>query len=615
MNIQSLQSVQQHCDGVAAIDYFFAQAVISLGNELESDNLPLFMALIALSYAQRHGHSCLPLNAIENQTWWQNSEYEQLGFTFGGISDIQLNLERLILSLPKPTCVRLQNSCLYTERYWQFEQTIQAKLNRMHRIMPVSQNAKSRLDTAWPKLFPNTQTKTDIDWQQVAVALASLQGLTVLSGGPGTGKTYTVARILLALQTIADIPLKIELAAPTGKAAKRLSESLSSNFSVLSTDPEMAKAIQHIPTQAQTVHRLLGLRETDVSAKYNAEHRLSLDVLVVDESSMLDLALMTRLLRALPEHCRLILVGDAQQLPSVESGNVLAMLMPTSENLFTQPQQEWLQALNILYEAKQHQPLVSHNACILLAQSFRFGLQVAEIANSINAGDGKQAWQTLVELSHTPDSGIKLIQPERFRIDYIRSICDQYFKICSAESLAEAFVLSHQFRVLTAIKQGDEGTESLNEVIENGLRLKLGMSAGTTKFKGQLLMVSRNVHALGLYNGDIGIVWPDDSGKLLLFFETDVAHKFESFDLSRVPATQSVYAMTIHKSQGSEFEHVTVVLPSHMRQNLLSRELLYTAVTRSKSKLSLVCNESVYVNSVDNVTQRFSGLKQGLRIT
>lgn len=128
-------------------------------------------------------------------------------------------------------------------------------------------------------------------------------------------------------------------------------------------------------------------------------------------------------------------------------------------------------------------------------------------------------------------------------------------------------------------------------------------------------MVSRNVHALGLYNGDIGIVWPDDSGKLLLFFETDVAHKFESFDLSRVPATQSVYAMTIHKSQGSEFEHVTVVLPSHMRQNLLSRELLYTAVTRSKSKLSLVCNESVYVNSVDNVTQRFSGLKQGLRIT
>lgn len=617
MNIQTFHSVQQQCDGIAEIDYFFAKAVMSFDHEQHYEYAQVFMVLVALSYAQRQGHSCLPIAAIGNQHWWRNEEAGRSGFVFAAPTDITCWLKTLIAMLPKPACVRLQNGQLYTERYWQFEQVTQSTLNQLHRLVPLSEMSKYKLISLWHTLFPVEQSaeydRVNIDWQQVAVVSALYQGLTVLSGGPGTGKTYTVARILLALQITSETPLRIVLAAPTGKAAQRLSESLNHSYCTLSETPELARAIKDIPTQAQTVHRLLGLREHSIGAKHNGQNKLQLDVLVVDESSMLDLALMTRLLRALPTHCRLILVGDAQQLPSVESGNVLPMLMPENPNQLSLLQQQWLGEFGLgdnirgsdCSDVNEHQ---SFNPCILLARSHRFGEKLAQLASAINLQDAEHAWSVLTRLSNNNHSGIQLVPHADFKGKALQSICDNYYQVCCADSLTEAFTQAKTFRVLAAMRQGESGTESINQKIEDKLRTQLGLSIGESRFKGQLLIVTRNIHALGLYNGDIGIVWPDQSGKLSLCFEGSSSKSFRHFDLNRVPSTQSVYAMTIHKSQGSEFDHVMVVLPQHGGQSLLSKELLYTAVTRSQNRLSIVSDEVAFKFAVNNRTQRYSGL-------
>lgn len=626
MNIQTLQAVQQGCDGIAEIDYFFAKAIIGLTKRQliemtdwpeEEQNQPtqMFMLLMALSYAQRQGHSCLPFAALANQRWWQNEESGRAGFEFASQSNISECLRRLIDYLPKPACIRIQSDCLYTERYWQFEQVTQVALNRLHRNMPPSQTSIDKLRSVWNMLFPKAKTSAadELDWQQIAVIISVYQGLTVLSGGPGTGKTYTVARILLALQVTAEKPLSIVLAAPTGKAAQRLTESLDQSFASLSATPELATAISHIPTQAQTVHRLLGLTEHSVEAKYNAQNTLSLDVLIVDESSMLDLALMTRLLRAVPDHCRLILVGDAQQLPSVESGNVLPMLIPEIPNKISNLHKLWLSDFGLTdkpatADESQHHHNTISSPCVVLAQSHRFGKYLAELASAVNAQDGKQAWARLTSLHSDFDSGIQLLAHTDFYSQTLPAICDHYYQVCCAAHLAKAFIQASKFRVLTAMRQGESGTELLNQNIEDTLRRRLGLPMGQAWFKGQLLMITRNMHALGLYNGDIGIVWPDHVGHLSLFFEANPGSEYRHFDLNRVTSIQTVYAMTIHKSQGSEFDHVMLVLPQHGGQNMLSKELLYTGITRSQNALSIVADEAVFIQAVNQINQRYSGL-------
>ena len=612
MSLPSFSLIQQQCDGVIAIDYYFAKAIIELAiqdTELDQQHQHVFAALIALSYSQRQGHTCLPLSALAGKRWWQNAELSRQGFEFESLQTLQSSLADILASLPTPACIRIQRGCLYTERFWQFEQETQNKLSAINRITPLEQSLVSQLETVWPVLFPpNNGVTSRVDWQQAAVVLAIHQGLTVLSGGPGTGKTYTVSRMLLALQLTSAKPLKIVLAAPTGKAAQRLTESLTKTLAALPDHPILADAMKAIPAQANTVHRLLGLREHGIESKFNENNKLSLDVLIIDESSMLDLALMTRLLRALPTDCRLILIGDAQQLPSVESGNVLPMLMPPHSNHFNTQQLDWLSAFNIDYDNKETNSSIDLNPCVELAQSYRFGEQVAQLANAINSSDGSRAWKTLKQLSDDTDSGITQREPDTFYASTLSNICRQYYEICTASNLNEAFTLAGKLRVLCAIKLGEFGADAINQQIEHYLRGRLGISLPEERFKGQLVMISRNIHALGLFNGDIGMVWPDESGNLLLHFDSGSGEGTRSIDANRITATQSVYAMTIHKSQGSEFEHAIIVLPLLGGQSLLSRELLYTGVTRGRGKVTVVSDRTTFEFSVNNKTQRYSGL-------
>ncbi|MBT0587345.1 exodeoxyribonuclease V subunit alpha [Alteromonas oceanisediminis] len=618
---ESFYAATQSLEGIVPIDYFFAQAVNQrLVHEPQSaaSRHHCFMLLLALSAAQRQGHSCLSLQAIAEQTLWRNDD--KPGYSFGVLDALREHAAHLQRHLPSPACIVLDDDHLFTTRFWTFEQHILQGLRARNVLIEKPLIHQSALQSVWPCLFPPNADMhpAAIDWQQVAVALAVHQRFFILTGGPGTGKTYTVARLLLALHVASGQELHIGLAAPTGKAAQRLSDSLQSSFKNLDIDDSspLKRAMQRVPMQAQTVHRLLGLQETSLAAKYHETNPLPLDVLIVDESSMLDVALFARLIRALSPTCRLILVGDAQQLPSVEAGNVLAQLMPVegAVNQFLPAQIDNIQALVQCDMIPQHTESKTIGYSVSLQGSRRFGGALAQLASRVNqpaqASVSPSSWELLETLSDVTDSGIKRLPNSALSLAVENWIDEHFLPLCRMTVIDQALNSLSRFNVLCALRQGDYGVESLNTLIEQRLRQRLGILHHQA-FHGQRLMITRNLPALGLFNGDIGLVWNHgnaQTGQLSLCFAASAGKPMRQFDLQRITAVDSVFAMTIHKSQGSEFDHVAVVLPEQGAEQLLGRELLYTAITRSKGKLTLVCDKPVFERTVAQSSQRWSGI-------
>ncbi|WP_100643004.1 exodeoxyribonuclease V subunit alpha [Alteromonas facilis] len=604
----------QQCDGISSLDYFAAKALFSHARSLSSDSLyeRCFTYVMALVWAQRNGHGCVPLNEMAEHTWWQNREAGKGGVTFPSLLTVEQDLEELLSVLPAPTPIVLYQNRLYSSRFFYFEQEIQHQLKKFNQHSSTDDGALQRVSAVWPSLFPKDNRDDAMDWQQAAVALAVQQQLLLLSGGPGTGKTYTVARLLVAMQIAHEKPLRIGLAAPTGKAAQRLSESLISNYETLSSSPELAKTVVGMPTKAVTLHRLLGLREAQVSTKFNKENRLPLDVLVVDESSMLDIALFARVLRALEDSCKLIFVGDSHQLPAVESGNVLPMIMPHSSNSLDEQQWQWVTQLiggNVPAEVAEIPAYA-----ISLTQTHRFGGALAELAQDTLKAKGDQqsalhVWQKLSVYSGDDDIPVDLThnsELEQRLDDWI----SEYYLAVSHETTdpVKALESAMRFRVLCCLRRGTDGVEHINEWIEHRLKRKLGLSLEQRFFHGQIVMVTQNMPGLDLFNGDTGIVWQGDGGQLKIVFQQQDKQRVRSVDLQRITAIESVFAMTVHKSQGSEFNHVALVLPLAGGDQLLSNQLIYTAITRSKQRLSIVSSQDRFVATIARGESRWSGL-------
>jgi exodeoxyribonuclease V alpha subunit len=696
--------------GVEAIDYFFAKEILnaltSVNNsqhatEQITDSVSytdkganLYHVFLALSASLRAGHSCLPLNEIAGQHWGKgfaksasqkeedsvesDNNLSHAGFVFSSLAELQAMLTELNIKESDQQLLVFQRGNLYLRRYFQFESDLGQAINS--RLLQQCQYDNNKIEQCIAALFPDkevpnsdpltTESKSDsieIDWQKVAVANAINKNFSVIAGGPGTGKTYTVTKLLAALVMLAQqsgqikeqgVPvLNIALVAPTGKAAQRLSESIVNaiaGFKDLIDDNVLAQ----IPTQAQTLHRLLGVLPNSPNFKHHEDNRLAYDIVLIDEVSMVDLPLMTRVFRALKGTAKVILLGDADQLPSVAAGSVLADIAPRPHGGYSVGNDHYLTQVCQLrggqlghYFSDQNQRAINHQAnesgvdyLSFLVKSRRFDGKggIGLIANSVIQGDVKSSWQLLNNVAKT--SQLSLAQGDLST--WLAPLVKQYYQpIESCHEVSDAFELLSQFRVLCATRQGDYGVEQINEVIKGYLGKNNApfQQHQQRLYHGQPIMIYENDYRLGLYNGDIGIIWRvvDQAGKehLMACFEDGLAQndKVQNKEVantgnsrqvirqilpSRLPKFESVYAMTIHKTQGSEFSHVAMVIsatPSESQaaqqdkqisgSKLLSRELLYTGITRAKKQLTIAANQRVWQQGVTAQVQRHSGLR------
>lgn len=419
--------------------------------------------------------------------------------------------------------------------------------------------------------------------QQRAVASALTHRFTLVTGGPGSGKTHGVARMLAALlregATCGAVP-RIALAAPTGKAAARLTESLNAQCAALDLPAQLAESLQH---PAVTLHNLLGMSPWRAQPRHHAGAPLPYDVVVVDEASMIDLPLMARLVDALRADTRLILLGDPDQLSAVEAGNVLPALV----------------------EAAHAAPFADCH--VALARSHRFGTDTAlgKLAAAVVAGDADAALAVLesggdAHLAHARNDGNATL---------VARACAGYTDLLRATDIGAALRAARGFRVLTALRHGPLGCLAVNRGIEAHLVREHGLAAQGAWWRGRLVLVTANRPELGLFNGDVGIAWPDDHRATKVWF--DGADGPRAFAPAALPPHEGAFALTVHKAQGSEYDGVLLVTGPDSA--VLTRELLYTGVTRARGGIEVASTADVLRDGIARRTLRMTGLADRLR--
>lgn len=452
------------------------------------------------------------------------------------------------------------------------------------------------------------------DAQAVAALTGLVSPLTVITGGPGTGKTTTVFWLLAAwigLRLRSGLPVpRIRLAAPTGKAAARLGESLRHRLERFDGDAVVRAAI---PQEASTLHRLLGVRLGSTRFRHHADHPLDADMVVVDEVSMVDLPLMAKLLDALPSTAALVLLGDRDQLASVEAGNVLAAICAAAADGAVAPARARLveAVTGWAWPSRDGAPCFA-GAVVALSTSHRFKSDsgLARLAALVRDGDVEGVRDGLAAGAFV---GVAIdreaaVEPGQA---LLRQHLDGFAALAGMTDPQAALAAASRQRILTAMRDGAYGSVALNAAFDLALRRRAGVPADQARYAGQLLLVTRNDYTTGLFNGDVGVVLADAGGTLRAWFP-DADGGVRKLALSLLPECESAWVMTIHKSQGSEFDTVAIVLPAHDAR-VLGRELLYTAVTRARERVCLIATDATLATTIGRSTRRYSGLADRLR--
>jgi len=598
-----------HQERLAPLDFYFARFVDQL--EQGGEAVLLLSAALCMQ-ATRQGNVCLALDKLAGKDVFQDEMTGAGGMRLPELAEWLAALRRnSVVGTPgefKPLILDGGNR-LYLYRYWDYEQRLAANISRRAGL-PGLTHVPGVLGETLDRLFRQDSSQ-ETDWQMVATATAFLKRLCIISGGPGTGKTYTVVKILALLQELAAPDfLHIGLTAPTGKAAGRLAESIRQTKKLLCLDPSIGA---HIPATGSTIHRLLGVRQGSPYFRYDKDNPLHLDVLIVDEASMVDLALMCKLLEAFPDHGRLILLGDRDQLASVEAGRVLGDICGGvvgnrfSDSFGALSEQEGCCVLPKGSRAHGVTPL--EDSIILLERSFRFDSVggIGLLARTIKTGDsvgiaGCLQEEFSAELAWHPwqDSDVTARLAD--------SVRKGYGDFLQADSPQGALAAFNRFRILCVHRHGKEGVTMVNSWVEGVLERAGLLKIGGLWYQGRPVMISRNDYALQLYNGDIGITLANREGDLRVFFGLPDG-SVRSVAPARIGEHETAFAMTVHKSQGSEFAHVALLLPEKISP-LVSRELVYTAVTRASAFLEIWGDAAVLENGIANLTDRQSGLQE-----
>ncbi len=504
---------------------------------------------------------------------------------------------------------------LYLQRLWCHQSELaQALRERALRRFEARDADRLRADLA--RLFP--ETDPSFPWQRAAAATAMMRALTIVTGGPGTGKTATVARLLALLvgEALAagDPPPRILLLAPTGKAAARLTESIEAALPSLELEAKLRAAL---PRAASTIHRALGtIGSSGVRFRHHAENPLAADAVLVDEASMVDLALMNRLVSAVPPRARLVLLGDRDQLASVEAGSVLGDLCDPA--VLDRPRslayvQDLERGAGVRLEAPL--PLFApppglRDSVVRLVHSRRYheASGIGRLARAIREQDATAALD-LLDGDEFPDL-FRVEPPTRGILAGAveEAVVEGFRPALEAESATEALAALGRFRVLCAHRTGLFGVERLNEEIVARLRDRGLLSPRDGTFPGRAVLVTRNDYTLLLFNGDVGLVMPatGDRERLATAFPA-AGGGVREVSPARLPAHETAFAMTVHKTQGSEVDRLVLVLPE--RSPLVTRELLYTSVTRARVGVTIQATRKTIEEGIATATRRSSGLR------
>jgi exodeoxyribonuclease V alpha subunit len=520
----------------------------------------------------------------------------------------------------------LEGGLLYLRRYREYERALAQGLQRIA-AQPPPETDIAPLAPLFAALFPYA---THDDHQARAAALALRHALLLVTGGPGTGKTTTTARLLVLLAAQAHhaghAAPRIALAAPTGRAAERMAESVRHAVQALAASGVAADLLAPLPTTGTTLHRLLGTVPDSPRFRHHADNPLPFDVVVVDEASMIDLPLMTKLVDAVADGTRLVLLGDPDQLPSVEAGDVLAAILAAAGegDGLAQADAEALRPL--LGDVPDHDPLpdradvpatahTQHTPTfpgirVHLRRGWRQSeaLQLAPLAAAVRDGDADAA------LSLLRGAALSNVHFHETLADPLQAqgetLLAHWRALGHAASPAEALALSTRLRILTAVREGPQGARTLNARIER-LLVDSGATgpqrAGPGHFHGQLIIVTENSYRHRLFNGDIGLCLRDAQGVLVAWFPGDDPAQPRAFHPAALPAHESAFAMTVHKAQGSEFDTVWLLLPARGNR-VLSRELVYTGITRARRELHVAGSEAVIREALARHASRWSGL-------
>ena len=592
-----LEAVEQRV--LRHLDVQFAMMVA--GEEPE-----VMLAAALLSKDAGEGHVCLPLSRLvpdEQMPAALQSCFVMLGESV----DWQAVLSRspAVSGAETQTPMILTGERLYLNRLWRNELTVARFFSETNAPLPCDE---ALLRQTLDGLFSSGEA---IDWQKVAAAVALTRRISVISGGPGTGKTTTVAKLLAALiQLSGEQKCRIRLAAPTGKAAARLTESLGGALQKL---PLTEAQLALFPNEASTLHRLLGAQLGSQRLRYHAGNPLHLDVLVVDEASMIDLTMMSRLIDALPPHARVIFLGDRDQLASVEAGAVLGDICTYASFGYTAARAQELARLTGCALEPDNSPVAGalRDSLCLLQKSYRFGSDsgIGQLAAAVNRGD-RHSTRGVFDGTFTDIEKKSLQSSEEYQAmldDALEGY--QHFLTCVQQQNTPEQVIAAfgEYQLLCALREGPFGVSGLNDRLEQLLaqKRKINRLLHSRWYEGRPVMISRNDSALGLFNGDIGIALDRGQGLRVWFMMPEGSVK--SVQPSRLPEHDTAWAMTVHKSQGSEFNHAALILPTQLSP-FITRELIYTAITRARQRLSLYTDERVLVQAIAARTERRSGL-------
>jgi len=579
---------QQMTASLSHLNYHFSQFICRIA---ETDNNVLAIASALVSYWTERGHICINLADFADKPL-----HECLDLPDPKHNDAPLfpSLEPWVETLRnsgvvgepgerKPLILDSKNR-LYLYRYYQYETTLLKHLIDRSRS-EISSLYLSGLSQFMDKMFANDEKQYS---QRRAVEIAINKKLCIVTGGPGTGKTTVAAKMIAALIHVAESTPLIHLTAPTGKAAQRLQESLNDVKQSLNCPKEI---LDVMPGEAMTIHRLLQPKYRSPYFKHHPDNPLPSDVVVVDEASMIDLALMSKLITALRDEARLILLGDKDQLASVDPGAVLGDICRQSEKS-------------------------SLKSCMVhLTQNYRFaessGIYMA--AQAVNSGDSNRTLNILDNYSSYTDIAWKDHQQiAKIKNELAEKISLQSKYLHYQSTPQKALMMLNTFRILCAVRKGPFGVERLNRYITELLASKGLIQPNRRWYHGRPIMITKNDHEVGLYNGDIGLILKDreDQNHLKAFF-VGPDNQLKKYLPARLPEHETVFAMTVHKSQGSEFDNVLLVLPEKLSR-VMTRELVYTGITRTRKFIEIWGAKNSLVDAINHRISRQSGLADAL---